>query len=120
MEADLLATALAQSLARIAPPDCQVTANGPNVLCDTPNGGGGGSVKPLLDHLPGEPDSVAAQACQLVLEQIQDDLSGAGHGPWPADGATAHASLEGRQIRLWFSVPGSEVLTLNPISLDAQ
>jgi hypothetical protein len=90
------------------------------VLCDTPNGGGGGSVKPLLDHLPGDPDSVAAQACQLVLEQIQDDLSGAGHGPWPVDGAAAHASLEGRQIRLWFSVAGNEVLALDPISLDAQ
>jgi hypothetical protein len=127
IDADALATALARSLAGVAPAQLSVVSEGGIVWIKDEDGHGAGSDIALLVSDDGvAPREQARRAAERTLEVAQEMIAEETADPWPARAGQLpggfpcpHAEIVDGSIRLYYGDPRMPILALPAISLDA-
>jgi excisionase family DNA binding protein len=127
IDADALATALARSLAGVAPAQLSILAEGGIVWIKDVEGHGAGSDIALLVSDDGvAPREQARRAAERTLEVAQEMIAEETADPWPARAGQLpggfpcpHAEIVDGSIRLYYGDPRTPILALPAISLDA-
>lgn len=124
MAPSTFARELVKRLSAILPDGYVARADGDTIHVDTPDGPGASTSVGHLDPAEAEAEDYA-DAAWNVLSMAQDVVSESTAEPWPAPvGAGADlpdpgTRADGRMIRLWFGAEDAPVLSLPPITLDA-
>lgn len=127
IDADPLATALARSLAGVAPARLSVVAEGGIVWIRNEEGHGAGSDIALLVSDDGlSPHEQARRAAERTLGVAQEIIAEETTDPWPARAGQLpggfpcpHAEIVGESIRLYYGDPSTPILALPAIPLNA-